>query len=112
VEQQGSPGARSGLGQHLRRHSPEREAAVDELVGQALGREAPALDDRLEADLTRVGHALGAVREGLAVVEIRDMDDVSGGAELLGEGEAPGGQPVDVVEEQHLGHGSRSILAR
>jgi hypothetical protein len=32
------------------------------------------------------------------------VNDVSGSAELIGEGEAPGRQPVRVMEEQKLSH--------
>ena len=35
---------------------------------------------------------------------IRDVEDVSGRAELVGEREASGGQSLCMVEEQNLGH--------
>jgi DNA-binding SARP family transcriptional activator len=63
-----------------------------------------ALEERVEADFTGVGHPLVELREGLAVVEIRKVDDLPGGAKVVGEGEAAVREPVHVVEEQHLGH--------
>ena len=46
--------------------------------------------------------ALGEFGEGLAAVEIRGVHDVSGSAELLSEGEAPGRQTQRVVKEQEF----------
>ena len=65
-----------------------------------LGGESAALHDRVESDLLGVGDALGELGERVAVVEIRRVDDVPGGAELVGEGEAPVGQPLCMVEEK------------
>jgi hypothetical protein len=72
---------------------PEREAGVDDFVRHAGGRESTALDDRVEPDLLGVAHAVGEFGERLAVVEIRGVNDVSGSAEFIGEGEAPAVSP-------------------
>jgi hypothetical protein len=85
VQQQGSPDAGTRLGQHLRRQHPERETGIDDVVRQPVGGESTALDDRLEADLLGVAHAIGELGEGLAVVEVRGVNEVSRSAELIGE---------------------------
>ena len=69
-----------------------------------------ALDDRVEADLLGVVNAVGEVGEGLAVVEIRGVNDVSASAELSGEGEAPGRQSLRMMKEQKLGHLGRQPM--
>jgi hypothetical protein len=92
VKQQGSLRTGPCLGQHLRRHHPEREPRIDHVVRQAVSGQSTALDDRVEADLLGVANAVGEFGEGLAVVEIRGVNDVSGGAEFIGEREAPGRQ--------------------
>jgi hypothetical protein len=104
VEQQRSPGAGAGLGEHLGRQHPEREAPVDDLVRQVFRRDTPALDDRVEADLLRVAHPLVEVAEGVTLVQVREMHDMAGGAKVVREGTAPGRQPVRMVEEQDLRH--------
>ena len=111
MEEQSSLRAGLRLGQHLRRHRAEREPAVDDLVRQSLGGEPAALDDRVEADLLGVADALVAVDEDPAFVEIRDVDDVTRRAQVVGEGQAPGGESVRVMEEQHLGHGNPAYWA-
>ena len=105
-EQQGALGARARLGQHLSGQRAEREAGIDELVRQAVGGEPTALGDRLEADLLGVADALVEVGEGLAVVEVRGVDDVPGSSQLVGEREESAGLPVCVMEQQYLGHAS------
>jgi hypothetical protein len=104
VDQHGSAGAGTRLGQHLRRQHPEREADVDDLVRQAVGGESTALDDRAEADLLAVADAVGQRGEGLAVVEIRGVNDVSRSAKLSGERPDAVGQALGVVEQDQLGH--------
>ena len=105
VKQQRAAGARPRVGQHLRRHPAEREPGIDKLRRQALGRGAATLQDRVEADLSGVVNALVDRVEGLAVVEIRRVNDVPSSPELVGERDNPGSQALRVVEEQHLGHG-------
>jgi hypothetical protein len=90
VKEQRSPGAGARLGQHLRREHPEREPGVDDVVRQAVRGKAAALEDRAEADLFGVPDAVRELGEGPALVEIGRVNDVSGRAELLDEGEAPG----------------------
>src|SRR5439155_23428575 len=104
VKQQGTLGARARLGQHLSGHRSERESAIDELVRQAVGGESTALPYRREADLLREADTLIEVGEGLAVVEVRRMNDVSGSSQLVGEREEPAGLTLCVVEQQYLGH--------
>src|ERR687891_631879 len=104
VEQQGSLRTGPCLGQHLRRHRAQREPGIDDLVRQAVRGHSTALDDRVEADLLRVLHAVGELREGLAVVEIREVHDVSGSPELVGERQASGRRSLCMMEEQNLSH--------
>jgi hypothetical protein len=92
VEQQRSLGTRPRLGQHLRRPRPEREPGIDDLARQAFGREPTALPDGVEADLAGVADTVVDVGEGVPVVEIRGVDDMSGSAELVREGENAGRQ--------------------
>ncbi len=89
MKQQGSLRTGPCLGQHLRGQHPEREPRIDDFVRQAVSGESAALDDRVEADLLGVANAIGEFGKGLAVVEVRGVDDVSGSAEFVGEGEAP-----------------------
>jgi hypothetical protein len=76
---------------------------------QAVSGESTALDDRVEADVLGVANAVGQVGEGLTIVEIRGMNDVSGSAEFLGESEASGRQSLCMMEEQKLGHAGDSL---
>jgi len=109
VEQEGAPGAWTRLGQHLRRHAPEREPGVDEVLGQVFGSHLAALEDGVESDQLRVGHAVLDLVEPLALVQVRGVDDMPGRAELVGERDHPGGQTLGVVEEQDLSHGRQLI---
>ena len=53
--------------------TPEREPGLDEPLGQALGGEPAALDDRIETDLLLgVAKPFPEIAERLAVVEIRE----------------------------------------
>ncbi|MDQ3809903.1 MAG: hypothetical protein M3336_06385 [Chloroflexota bacterium] len=56
-------------------------------------------------DLLGIGNAVGKVGEGRAVVEIRGVNDVSRGAEVIGEGETPRRQSLCMLEERQLSHG-------
>jgi hypothetical protein len=57
-----------------------------------------------------MANTIGERREGLAFIEIRDMDDVTGRAEFTGEGQAPRRQPLCMMEEQNLS--DRGTLAQ
>ena len=103
-EQQGALGARARLGQHLRGHHSEREPGVDELARQPIGGASTALDDRPEANLPCVADALVQVGEGLAVVEVGGVNDVSGSSQRVGELEESSSLALCVMEEQYLGH--------
>ncbi len=107
MEQQGSSGARAGLGQHLRRHRTQREAGVDDVVRQPVGGELTAFFYRAEAELLGVANAVGEVGERFAVVEIRRVHYVSGSAESIREREAPAGQALRVVKKQNFRHVAR-----
>jgi hypothetical protein len=56
--------------------------------------------------LLGVANAVVEGHEGLAVVEIRGMNDVSGSSQLAGESEESFGLSLCVVKEQDLGHTS------
>lgn len=62
--------------------------------------------DRPEANLLRVADAVVEVGEGLAVVEIGGVNDVSGSSQLLGEREESFSPAPCVMEQQYLGHDS------
>jgi hypothetical protein len=51
-----------------------------------------------------VSDAGGQVGERLAVVEIRDVNDMPGRAQRFGEGAAPGRQSLRMMEEEELSH--------
>jgi hypothetical protein len=56
-----------------------------------------------------VGDAVDQRTERPAVVEIRDVDDVPGSAQLVGERLHPGGQALGVMEQENLGHEHRRV---
>src|SRR5437868_8082186 len=64
AEQQGSLGAGTCLGKHLRQAGTKREARVDDLVGKSFDGNLAAFEELVEADLPGVGDALAEVREG------------------------------------------------
>ena len=51
-----------------------------------------------------VADAVVEVGEGLALVQIWCVHDVSGGAESIGEGEDPRRQALRMMKEQNFGH--------
>ena len=104
MEQQGSLRARPRLGQHLRGQHAEREAGVDDAVGQALGGEPATLDDRVEADLLGMADALVEGLERCAVVEIGHGDVMPRGAQLAGERADAVGEALGVLEQDDVGH--------
>ena len=110
VEEEGPLRTGPRLRQHLRRHHAEREAAVDELVREILGRGAAALEDRAEADLSRVRDAVVDRVEGLALVEVGRVHYVALATQPVRERHDPGRQPERVVEEQDLGHGPKTDM--
>jgi hypothetical protein len=57
-----------------------------------------------------VAHAVGKLVEGLAFVQVWNMHDVSGTAELIREDMNAAGQAMGMVEEQNLSH-VRSMAA-
>jgi hypothetical protein len=104
MERQGSLRARPRLGQHLRGQHAEREAGVDDAVGQALGGEPATLDDRVEADLLGMADALVEGLERFAVVEIGHGDVMPRGAQLAGERADAVGEALGVLEQDDVGH--------
>jgi hypothetical protein len=93
-----------GLRQLLSRKHTEREAGVHQIGGQPLGRTEAALEHLAEADLLGVGHSLLEKGEGAAVVQIGRVHGVPCAAQLVGERDHPGGQPLRVVEEHYFSH--------
>jgi len=110
VEQHRAAGARARLGQHLRREHAERAPEVDELRRQRLRREASALDDGVEAHLLRVRHAVVEDAEHAAVVQVGHVHDVAAAPQLLRELPHALGEPVRVVEHDHLRHHSLLLV--
>jgi hypothetical protein len=103
-KEQGSLHAGTRLGQHLCRHHPERESAIDEFARQALSRESTTVEDRVEPDLLGVADTFVERSECLAVVEIRGVHSVCGRAEFVGERKESRCLSLRVVEQQYLGH--------
>jgi hypothetical protein len=78
VEQQRSSRSGPGLRELLCRNHAEREAGIDELVGQLVRGPLAALDDLAEAELPDVLHAVFDAAEGAAVEEIGGVHGVAG----------------------------------
>jgi len=104
VEQQRSSRARARLRELLRRHYAEREAGVDELVGQRVRGVHPAFDHRAETDLSGVRETLVDRAEGATVEEVGGVHRVAGASQLVREGVEARGLTLCMVEEQYLCH--------
>lgn len=104
MHQQGSPRPVPGLGQLLRGHHPEREAGVDDLAGKLLRRAHAPRGDLPEPDLPHVRHPLVQRVEDAPLEQVGRVDGVARGTEFVGEGDHPGGQTLDVVEQYDLCH--------
>jgi len=104
VDQLGALGSRPGLRQHLGRDDTQREPGVDKLGWQSLRGGLPALDDRGEPGLAGVGDSVGEIIEDPPLVQVRDVHEVTGAAELVGEVADAWRQPQGVMEQQHLSH--------
>ena len=70
---------------------------------QGLGGGGAAFQNRVEADLPRVADPFLALREGVAVVEVRSVNSVSRAAQLDGEGEGAARQALCVLEKDDSG---------
>lgn len=90
-------------GQHLRRHDPEREPGIDQLVAQAHSRQLTALDDGLESGLPGITDLVEVVECG-ATVEIGHGDLMTRGPQLVGELADTLGQVLRMMEQDHIGH--------
>ena len=82
VERQGTPGAGAGLGELLGGHDAQREAGVHEVGTERLGDGHAPVEDRPEADLLGVGHAVLQRGEGAPVEEVGDVHGVTGPANV------------------------------
>src|SRR5215203_901398 len=107
VEQQRPLRAAAVLGEPLGRGGAEREASVDEAPGQGVGRGYATTRDRRESHLAGVADAVLERVERLALIEIRSMDGMPGGAKLVREGQEAGRLSLRVVKEQYLRHGGQ-----
>ena len=67
VEEQGTPGLFAGLGEFLGGHHAHRESRVDQFRSQRLGLGDAAVENGVEPDRPRVGHAVIERREGVCV---------------------------------------------
>jgi hypothetical protein len=92
------------LGEHLGRKHSQREADVEDLGGQTFRCSRASLDDHAEPDLLGVGDPVVELRERLALVQIRRVDRVPGGPQLVGKSEESLGLPLRVVKQQYLRH--------
>jgi hypothetical protein len=104
LEQERPPRPGPGLGEPLGRHHAGRDPGVDERPRQGLGRGAAAGHQRLEPHLPGVGDAVVEGREGAAVHEVGDVDDVPRLPQPVGEGLDARRETLDVVEQNDLGH--------
>ena len=105
-----SPGAGPRLRKVLSRHHAEGETYVHQAFRQSIGRPDTPLHHLTEADPAGVGESVVQRLEGVTVVDVRGMDHVAAGTEGVGERDDAGGQPLSVVEQQHLRHDAPSVL--
>jgi hypothetical protein len=103
AEEDCSAGSWSCLGKRPGGHNAEREPRVDECARQVRGRRSTPFDDGGDADFLGVADAFVDGVEGLSVIEVSCVNDTSGGAQLIREGEEAGGLSLIVVDEQDLG---------
>ena len=96
--------ARPGLGQPLGDGDAAGEAGVHEALGQVGDDPADLPAERLVPDLLGEPEALVEGRRPLAVEQVRGVDGVPAGAQLIGEGAHPVGESLHVVDQQDLGH--------
>jgi hypothetical protein len=105
MEQQRAAHAGAGLGKLLRRHHAQGEPGVDQPVTpDLLRRVEPALQDRPEPGLLRVGDAGIEVVERVALVQVGDVDGVTSGAQFVRECLDARRQPLGVVKQHDLRH--------
>ena len=105
MKEQGPLGAGSGLGESLGGHHAERETCVHECVAETFGRGDAALHERVESRLRRIRQTVLQRVEGVAFIEIRDVDGVTAPAQLGCEGTYPCRQSLRVVVQHDFGHG-------
>src|SRR4030095_7775297 len=99
IEKQRAACACASLGKLLRRHDPEREACVDERLGQFFCCLLAALDDLVrKSDLGGVGHALVDAVERATVEQIGRVNRVTGSPQLLCERREPISLTLRMVE--------------
>jgi hypothetical protein len=102
--QQRAASAGASLGQFLGHAHAERDARVDEVVGQVGEGLLGALAEGLVSDCA--GQRGTLVDDGgqLAVEQVRRVHGVSTGSQAVGEGAHAVGESLDVVEQHDLGH--------
>jgi hypothetical protein len=92
------------LGELLRRHYTEREAGVDNVGGQPIGRTDTALDHLAEADLLRMPNSLLHSVERSPLEENWRVCRVAGSPKLVREDNDARGQTLRVMEQDNFGH--------
>ena len=85
--------------------SPNEKPAYTRSAGRSSAVRTPRSRDLVPPGAVDERHALVDRVERPAVEQVRRVDGVAGGAQLIGEGDDAGGQPLRVVEQQDLGHG-------
>jgi len=108
VAEQRAAGAGPGLGEALRRQHAEGEPQVDQCGRKPLDRADPPLHHLAEADLPHVRHPVLQGRERAALVQVGRVHGVPGRAQVVGERDDAGREPLCVVEQHDLGHGASS----
>ena len=104
MKEEGSLGAGARLGEHLGRQHSEREPGIHELGRQPLGKGLALSDDRFQSQLfLGVAQTFRKVVEHIAVVQIRDVNQVPAAPQLIGEGQATWCQAQCVMEQEDLG---------
>jgi hypothetical protein len=92
------------LSEPLRRATAEGESGVHQARGEVSHGLLRAPLERLVPDAPDVRDPLVDGRRSLAVEQVRRVDGVPAGAQLLGERAHAVGQPLHVVEQHDFGH--------
>jgi hypothetical protein len=104
--QQRASSTRPRLGQPLSRADAPREARIHQRLRQRVRLAIRRRVGRVPESL-RVGEAFFDRVERSPVKQVRRVDGVSGGPQLVGECDDAFRQSLDVMEQQYLGHGLR-----
>jgi hypothetical protein len=98
MKKQGSCGALPGLGQLLGRQHSQGKSGIDHMIRQCTGNQFAALNDGVESDLLGVCDAGLEGIECTSLVQVRDLNGVTGLPDFVRKSEDTGRAPLGVVE--------------